>query len=61
MLVVVEGVYSMDGDYPDLPAFLEVKRRHDAILYVDEDDLPIGARAGLVMAERSLASALKQL
>jgi 8-amino-7-oxononanoate synthase len=34
--VAIEGVYSMDGDYPDLPAFLEVKRRHDAILYVDE-------------------------
>jgi 8-amino-7-oxononanoate synthase len=36
VLVAIEGVYSMDGDYPDLPRFLEVKRRHDAILYVDE-------------------------
>jgi len=26
----------MDGDYPDLPAFLAVKRRHDALLFVDE-------------------------
>ena len=34
--VAIEGVYSMDGDYPDLPRVLEVKRRHDAILYVDE-------------------------
>jgi 8-amino-7-oxononanoate synthase len=34
--VAIEGVYSMDGDYPDLPRFIEVKRRHDAILYVDE-------------------------
>jgi 8-amino-7-oxononanoate synthase len=36
VIVAIEGVYSMDGDYPDLPAFLEVKRRHDALLYVDE-------------------------
>ena len=36
VVVAIEGVYSMDGDYPDLPAFLEVKKRHDAMLYVDE-------------------------
>jgi len=36
VVVAVEGVYSMDGDYPDLPRFIEVKRRHDALLYVDE-------------------------
>ncbi len=36
VVVALEGVYSMDGDYPDLPRFLEVKRRHDAMLYVDE-------------------------
>jgi len=36
VVVAIEGVYSMDGDYPDLPAFIEVKRRHDALLYVDE-------------------------
>jgi 8-amino-7-oxononanoate synthase len=34
--VAMEGVYSMDGDYPDLPKFLEVKHRHRALLYVDE-------------------------
>ncbi|MCU0958974.1 MAG: aminotransferase class I/II-fold pyridoxal phosphate-dependent enzyme [Pirellulaceae bacterium] len=34
--VAIEGVYSMDGDYPDLPRFLDVKRRHHALLYVDE-------------------------
>ncbi len=35
-LVPIEGAYSMDGDIPDLPAFLEVKKRHRALLYVDE-------------------------
>ncbi len=36
VVVAIEGLYSMDGDYPDLPQFLEVKRRHAALLYVDE-------------------------
>lgn len=35
-LVVIEGVYSMDGDVPDLPQFIEVKKRHKAMLMVDE-------------------------
>ncbi|HEU0223509.1 MAG TPA: aminotransferase class I/II-fold pyridoxal phosphate-dependent enzyme [Paracoccaceae bacterium] len=35
-LIVVEGLYSMDGDHPDLPRFVEVKARHDAWLMVDE-------------------------
>ncbi|MBI2480223.1 MAG: aminotransferase class I/II-fold pyridoxal phosphate-dependent enzyme [Planctomycetia bacterium] len=36
VLVVIEGVYSMDGDYPDLTKFVEVKRRHKTFLMVDE-------------------------
>jgi 8-amino-7-oxononanoate synthase len=36
VLVAVEGVYSMDGDFPELPKFVEVKRKHKAILMVDE-------------------------
>jgi len=36
VLIVVEGLYSMDGDYPMLPRFVEVKRRHRAFLMVDE-------------------------
>ena len=36
VVVAIEGVYSMDGDYPNLPRFVEVKRRHRALLYVDE-------------------------
>ncbi|TWT66106.1 putative long-chain-fatty-acid--CoA ligase FadD23 [Allorhodopirellula solitaria] len=35
-LVVIEGVYSMDGDFADLPKFVEVKKRHRCMLMVDE-------------------------
>jgi 8-amino-7-oxononanoate synthase len=35
-LIVIEGHYSMDGDIPDLPRFIEMARRHDAWLMVDE-------------------------
>ena len=36
VLIVIEGVYSMDGDYPDVPKFIEVKQRHKAFLMIDE-------------------------
>ncbi|MFM1891039.1 MAG: polyketide synthase [Pseudomonadota bacterium] len=36
VLIIVEGIYSMDGDYPELPRFVELKRRHGALLMVDE-------------------------
>ncbi|MFO1062573.1 MAG: aminotransferase class I/II-fold pyridoxal phosphate-dependent enzyme [Pirellulales bacterium] len=36
ILVVVEGVYSMDGDFPDLPKFIDVKKRYKSWLMVDE-------------------------
>ena len=36
VLIVIEGVYSMDGDIPELPKFIEVKKRHHAFLMVDE-------------------------
>lgn len=36
VLIVLEGIYSMDGDFPDLPKFVDVKRRHCAFLMVDE-------------------------
>jgi len=35
-LLVIEGHYSMDGDAPDLAAFVAVARRHRAWLMVDE-------------------------
>lgn len=35
-LVVVEGIYSMDGDVADLPRLLEVTRAHGAPVMIDE-------------------------
>jgi 8-amino-7-oxononanoate synthase len=35
-LIVVEGVYSMDGDICDLPAYVALKKKHRALLMVDE-------------------------
>jgi 8-amino-7-oxononanoate synthase len=35
-LVCMDGVNSMTGNAPDLPAFAEVARRHGALLYVDD-------------------------
>src|SRR5205823_6517015 len=36
VLIVIEGVYSMDGDFPELPPFIEVKQKHHALLMIDE-------------------------
>ena len=36
VVVAMESLYSTDGDVPDLAAFVAVKRRHGALLFVDE-------------------------
>ena len=36
VLIVLEGIYSMDGDYPDLPRFIDIKRKYRAFLMIDE-------------------------
>ena len=36
VLMVVEGIYSMDGDFANVPQFVDVARRHKALLMVDE-------------------------
>jgi 8-amino-7-oxononanoate synthase len=36
VLIVIEGVYSMDGDIPDIPRIIALKKKYDAWLMVDE-------------------------
>lgn len=36
VLIAVEGLYSMDGDWPDLARLVEIKSRHNSWLMVDE-------------------------
>ncbi|NBW85818.1 MAG: aminotransferase class I/II-fold pyridoxal phosphate-dependent enzyme [Planctomycetia bacterium] len=36
VLVVIEGIYSMDGDFAELPRFIGLAKRHRALLMVDE-------------------------
>lgn len=36
VLIVVEGMYSMDGDFPDLPRLIALKKQHQVWLMVDE-------------------------
>jgi acyl-CoA synthetase (AMP-forming)/AMP-acid ligase II/7-keto-8-aminopelargonate synthetase-like enzyme len=36
VLITIEGVDRMEGDFPDVPQFLTVKQRHQGFLVVDE-------------------------
>jgi len=36
VLIVIEGVYSMDGDVSDVPAFVQIKKKYGCFLMVDE-------------------------
>jgi 8-amino-7-oxononanoate synthase len=35
-LVIIEGIYSMDGDFGNLPQLIEVAESHDAKVFIDE-------------------------
>lgn len=51
-LIVVEGLYSMDGDFPNLPALIELKNRFQTWLMVDEaHSLGVLGRNGHGIAE----------
>jgi 8-amino-7-oxononanoate synthase len=53
VLLVIEGHYSMDGDVPDLPAFVAAAQRHGAWLMVDEAHaLGVLGPRGLGLADR---------
>lgn len=52
VLIVVEGLYSMDGDYPDLPRLIDIKKRFHAWLMIDEAHaLGVMGRRGHGIAE----------
>lgn len=53
VLIVVEGLYSMDGDMPNLPAIIALKERYGAWLMVDEaHGLGVLGRRGLGSPEQ---------
>ncbi|HSX35465.1 MAG TPA: aminotransferase class I/II-fold pyridoxal phosphate-dependent enzyme [Patescibacteria group bacterium] len=35
-LIMIDGVYSMTGDYPPLPKIVELAKKYNAILYIDD-------------------------
>ncbi len=52
VMIAIEGLYSMDGDYPELDKFVEVKNRHKAWLFVDEaHSIGTMGRSGRGLAE----------
>ncbi len=36
VLICIEGLYSMDGDYPNIPEFVRVKQKHHCWMFIDE-------------------------
>lgn len=36
VMIAIEGCYSAEGDIPDLAAFVELKEKHKALLFLDE-------------------------
>ncbi|GJE39685.1 aminotransferase class I/II-fold pyridoxal phosphate-dependent enzyme [Methylobacterium persicinum] len=51
-MIVIEGLYSMDGDAPDLAGFVALKKRYDAWLMVDEaHGLGVTGRTGAGLFE----------
>jgi len=50
--IVIEGLYSMDGDFPDAPKFIEIKKKYGAFLMIDEaHSLGVLGQSGLGIKE----------
>ena len=53
VLIVIEGVYSMDGDMPDLPRFVALRNQHKSFLMIDEaHSLGVVGRTGRGVGEQ---------
>lgn len=35
-LIMLDGVYSMSGEYPDLPKYVQLAKKYNAIVYIDD-------------------------
>lgn len=57
VLIVIEGVYSMDGDIAPVPEFIEIKKKYNCFLMVDEahSDCVLGTTGGGIDEYFSLA------
>ena len=52
VMILVEGLYSMDGDFPDLPRLISIKKRYGAWLMIDEaHSLGVLGKTGRGVAE----------
>ena len=54
VVIITEGLYSMDGDLPDLRALVSIKQRFDCLLMVDEaHSLGVLGKSGLGIREHA--------
>lgn len=52
VLIVIEGLYSMEGDIPDLPKIIDIKHKYKALLMVDEaHSIGVVGKSGMGICE----------